>query len=307
MTDQSDGRIGQIVAVVDVGSNTIKMTVAQWGDQTLIELAGDARTVRLSAGIERTGAISPERADAALACLIDFANAARHAGATVFIGVATEVVRIANNGIAFLDRVAAQTPWRLNVISGDEEAVLTYEGAKAEVGDVSTAVIADIGGASTELIAVTGDAASGFISLPIGSGLLTDRFVVGDPPANDELRRCREAASDYLRDASFTAPSPLRRLLVTGGTGIYLGALVEGKQRFGPQDLTIATRTLLGFPSAIISDVLGIPIERAHVLPAGLALVEAMVARWSPAEIGVTESGIRRGLLHRYFAMQPND
>lgn len=301
MSQYSGDHAGQIVAAVDVGSNTIKMTVGQWDGHSLSELLGDARTVRLSGGIEQSGSISHEREAAALACLTDFANAARHAGATEFIGVATEVVRVAANGAAFLNQVKARTPWRLDVISGDEEAALTFAGVKPEVGGVATALIADIGGGSTELIAVVGGETSAFVSLPIGSGRLTDRFVTNDPPAINELQRCRDAVSDCLGGAEFAAPAPLQRLLVTGGTGIYLGALVGGEQRFPPDRIALAAQTLGSFPSAIVSDVLRIPIERARLLPAGVAVVDSMIALWSPREVAVTESGIRRGLLLRYF------
>lgn len=290
------------VAAVDLGSNTVKMTVSCWDGHAVREIASDARTVRLSAGIEQSGSIAPEREGAALACLHDFAAAARALGATVFIGVATEVVRIAANGPSFLARVAAETPWNLTVITGDDEAALTFEGARERVRDVPRAVIADIGGASTELIAVTDGTAAGSISLPIGSGRPTDRFLTGDPPAEEALARCRTAAAAAIGERGFTAPAPLVRLLVTGGTGIYLGSLLGGEERFSPDRVSVAMQTLRSFPSSIVSDVLRIPVERARVLPAGVAVVEAMIARWSPAEIMVTESGVRRGLLLRYFA-----
>ena len=302
MSERRAASAGPVVAAADVGSNTIKMTVARWDGHGLDELASDARTVRLSAGIEQTGVIAPERQEAAIACLVEFATAAQGVGATVFIGVATEVVRIAGNGAALLARVAQETPWRLDVISGDDEASLTFAGARADAAGVASAVIADIGGASTELIAVANGEAGGFISLPVGSGRLTDRYVKHDPPGADEVARCRDAASDAVLQSEFTAPSPLGRLLVTGGTGIYLGALVGGEQRFPPTKVAIAMQTLKSFPSAILSDVLRVPVERARVLPAGVAMVAAMIDLWSPAEIAVTESGVRRGLLLRYFA-----
>lgn len=302
MADQGAGASGPVVAAVDVGSNTIKMTVAGWDGRSLVERYVDARTVRLSAGIEQNGAIAPEREEAALACLADFAAAARHADATVFIGVATEVLRVATNGAAFLGRVEAETPWRLDIISGDEEATLTFEGARAEVADVTTAIIADVGGASTELIAVVAGKAGEFVSLPTGSGRLSDRYISNDPPSSKETAHCGEAATAVFRESRFSAPAPLRRLLVTGGTGIYLGALVGGEARFPPERVAGAMKTLRGFPSAVLSDVLHIPVERARVLPAGVAVVEAMIALWSPAEIAVTESGVRRGLLMRFFS-----
>lgn len=299
--EHAAGGAGPVVAAIDVGSNTIKMTVARRDGQELDELYSDARTVRLSAGIERTGAIAPEREDAAIACLADFAAAAKQAGATAFIGVATEVIRVASNGAAFLARARAETPWRIDLISGDDEAALTFAGARAAVAGVASAVIADIGGASTELIAVANGEAGGFISLPVGSGRLTDRYVKDDPPAAEDVRRCQDAASAAIRGSAFTAPAPLERLLVTGGTGIYLGALVGGAPRFPPARVDVALQTLKGFPSAILSDVLRIPVERARVLPAGVAVVAAMIDLWTPAEVAVSESGVRRGLLLRYF------
>lgn len=300
MTTQVRTRASDVVAAVDVGSNTIKMTVARWDGRSLIEFENDARTVRLSAGLETSGNISPEREEAALTCLAQFAATATSAGASVFIGVATEVLRAATNGQAILARIARETPWRLAVISGEDEAALTYAGVRTALSGVASAVIADVGGGSTELISVTGDQPAAFKSLSIGSGRLTDRLVRSDPPTADELARCRRAVSDQLNDAEFVAPAPLQRLLVTGGTGLYLGTLV-GADRFAPAKLDIARQTLLGFPNAILSDFLRIPLERAKVLPAGIAVVESLTDHWEPSEIAVAESGVRRGLLLRYF------
>jgi exopolyphosphatase/guanosine-5'-triphosphate,3'-diphosphate pyrophosphatase len=302
MSDPTRSRTPAIVAAVDVGSNTIKVSVARKKGDDLDELLADAQTVRLSAGLEATGRIDPQRAEMAIACLLQFAAAAREVGASGFIGVATEVLRVANNGEELLARIALETPWRLKVISGDEEARLTYAGIRLSLQGAVSAVVADIGGASTELISATGDAAEGFISIKIGSGRLTDRFVRNDPPTNDQLRDCREAALTTLGAADFRAPAPLERLLVTGGTGLYLSALVGGDSGIPPARLAMARQTLLGFPSAILSDFLHIPVERAKVLPAGVAVVEAMTELWRPRELQMTASGIRRGLLLRYFA-----
>lgn len=296
----------EILAAVDVGSNTIKMTVAQSdGAGGLIELHQDAETVRLGAGISVASELDPVRAERAMAALARFAAAARALGASKLFGVATEALRIASDGQAFIKEVERRTGWSIKTITGTEEASLTFEGLRALVRTDGHAVIVDIGGGSTEIIWTHHGSLSEVRSLPIGSGRLTDQWIRTDPPTQAEFAACSNAVTELLASnlqRPFSSGQQTDRMLVSGGTGVYLGVLLDRHQDIDGPALERAAITLTSRPSSDLSDRLEIPRERARVLPAGVATVFSLARWFSPARIEVTESGLRRGLLAREYA-----
>lgn len=290
-----------VVAAVDVGSNSIKMTVARSHPSGgFDELASASETVRLGIGIERSGRLADDRVEAALATLHRFAVDARALGSSRLLGVATEAVRVATNGAEFLDRVHRETGWSVRTIDGDEEADLTFRGLAVSVDTSGSLVAADIGGASTEVIVAHDGVVAGARSLPIGSGRLTDRLVHHDPPTSAEVSACRDAvriALDGLQSSGMAVPSGhATRLVVVGGTGEYLARLI-GAQPIDRSTVSRARDRLQSIPAATLAADLGIGEARARVLPAGVAAVQALIDRIEPGRIEIARSGIRAGLL----------
>lgn len=299
---------GPVVGAVDIGSNTIKMTVARPGVRGGIEeIAIDAATVRLGAGLGTSGRLAEDRIEAALAALRDFADLARDHGATRLVGVATEATRRAVNGPAFIQRVRLETGWDVTAITGDEEADLTFRGLALE-GDLSgLAVIADIGGASTELIVAEGGVVTTARSVAVGSGTLTDTFVRADPPTAIELDTCsRTAAASIgtvsLPPAGSPAGSAAARLISVGGTAEYLALLVGGGPIVSRAEIERALDLCRTQPSALLATTLTIPPARARVLPAGIAVIRALAGLLGVAAVEAAPSGIRTGLLLDTFA-----
>ncbi|HRA47130.1 MAG TPA: hypothetical protein PK819_03570, partial [Thermomicrobiales bacterium] len=211
-----------VIAAVDVGSNSIKMTVARpTADGELIVLADTMETVRLGAGVPTTGRLAEDRMTAALATLRRFATIAREQGATRLIGVATEAVRRASNGHAFLDHVKTETGWQVRLISGDEEAMLTFRGLATDIDLTGLLFVADIGGASTEVIIAHDGQIMQAKSLQLGSGSLTEAHIVADPPTGAEVNACQSAAAATLLGIDLS-PTQGATLVVVGGTGTYL-------------------------------------------------------------------------------------
>jgi len=300
----SEGGLKQerpIFAAFDIGSNSIKMTVARSnGAGGLEEILLASETVRLGAGVDQHGRLAEDRIEAALDVLRRFADQALAVGAIQLIGVATEATRIAANGPAFLDRVQGEAGIDVRMISGDDESALTFRGMMATMDMQGRVVVADIGGGSTELIVATDGTVLGSRSIPLGSGRLTDRLVPTDPPTEVELTACQDAMCLALNDLpgiGFSLPSGAdTRLIVVGGTGEYLGKLVGQ----GPIDRAAIVRVLQRLervPASQIARELKIAEMRARVLPAGIAAVLALVDAMLPARIAVGRSGIRAGLL----------
>ncbi len=294
-----------VMAAIDLGSNSIKLTVARRGPGGDIEeFAWDLETVRLGKGLDDTGALAIDRMDAALGTLARFAETARSLGADRVLAVATEAVRSAANGEEFLDRVRKETGIEVATIGGDREAALTFAGLDAAIDRTGVVVVADIGGASTEVIVARDGVVDRSRSVPIGSGRFTDRYVVSDPPTAGELAACRAAARAAIAAESALGPLPQGkavRLILVGGTGEYVGALAE---RVGGLSAAGIARVLPAFeslPAIGLAADLGIAEARARVLPAGAAIAAAVADLTAPGTVVTARSGIRRGLLLEAF------
>ncbi len=293
----------EIVAALDLGSNTIKMTLGRLDDTGgLVEFGWASDTVRLGTGVAATGRLADDRVAAALATLRRFADAARAQGASRLIGVATEATRTAANGPEFLAEVRGGIGWDIHPITGSEEAELTFRGLSRSIDTTGRIVIADIGGGSTELIVATHGVVGFSRSYPVGSGTLTDRHITADPPTAAEIATCRDDAAGTLAPAELPGDT-VSRLVVVGGTGSYLARLVADRTAIDRDEVVRVLSELTTITVADLAARLKIPEARARVLPAGIAVIEAIASRLPEPLIEVAPSGIRTGLLLR--ALQP--
>jgi hypothetical protein len=290
-----------IAAAIDIGSNSIKMTIARLDSSGGIEQIGWASdVVRLGQGMDETGRIAADRLEAAIETLSRFAGQARQLGASRLLAVATEATRAAENGGEFLDRVERETGIEVQVVNGLEEAALTFKGLSATTDLSGQVVVADIGGGSTELIVSKDGVMQSARSIPLGSGRLTDRFVRSDPPLTAELATSEAEADAVIQGATKAESLPHgdgTRLIIVGGTGEFLARMVPDEQAID----THAVRTALGkmqvLTTAELADAIDAPEERARVLPAGVTVVAALASRVQPERVEIARAGIRAGLL----------
>ena len=176
------------------------------------------------------------------------------------------------------------------------EAELTYAGLATLTELTGPTVMVDIGGASTEVVVGDGPKVIDAVSIRLGSGRLTDTWIVNDPPSWAEVAAARVAAADR------TAPLGLSRhagsrLIVSGGTGNYLSAYLGGESALTVPDIDLALSRMARLPSDELANVIDAPRERARVLPAGVAIILAVADRVRPATIETMQSGLRIGLL----------
>ncbi len=272
------------------------MSVGRCGhDGSSREFAWRSATTRLSAGVDRTGKLDDERMDATVAALEEMALQAGALGALRMVAVATEATRIASNGPAFVQRIEEATGIVVESIPGDREVELTFLGLSRAIDRNGTMVVADIGGGSTELIvAIDGEMITG-VSLPIGSGRITDEFAPGDPPDAAVLASMRAAIQQRLGHVGL--PERSARLVIVGGTGEFMGRLL-------PRDFPVpvslvenALRSTTSMTAAELSRKIDINVDRARVLPAGIAAALAIADICCPSMIVGAPSGIRAGLL----------
>jgi exopolyphosphatase / guanosine-5'-triphosphate,3'-diphosphate pyrophosphatase len=290
----------KVIAAFDIGSNSIKMTVARLDPPNrIVEFLWRAETTRLGAGIDESGELSTDRMEASIAVIEAFVAEARRFGARRFVAVATEAIRIARNGEAFLQELRESLGLEVSVVSGDREAELAFLGLDPRIDRSGVLVMADIGGASTEIVEAHEGMPARSISLAMGSGRLTDQFVVADPPAPAELHVCREAAREMIGREPWRHPCD--RLVITGGTAEYAQRMLDRDWPATTGDVNRLLDMASTIPSLDLSRMTGANPMRARVLPAGIAIVAAICDLVHPDGILGAASGIRTGLLREAF------
>lgn len=293
--DLTDGPVR--VAAFDIGSNSIKMTIAtvsETGD--VAEGYSAIKTVRLGEGVDQTGRLAELRIAAALETLEDMAERARRDGAERMIGVATEAVRVAENGPAFLNEVTRRTGIEITLITGDQEAELTYAGLATMRPLCGPVVMVDIGGASTEIVAGDGPKIDRAASIPLGSGRLTDSYITSDPPTIEEIERARAAAGEML-DPLDLSQFREAQLILSGGTGTHLSEFIKHTEDLTSPEIAAALRRMSTLTADDLASAINIPPIRARVLPAGVAIALECAERLQPTSIAVSPSGLRIGLM----------
>jgi exopolyphosphatase/guanosine-5'-triphosphate,3'-diphosphate pyrophosphatase len=318
------------IAAVDVGSNTVHVTVARRLDDGtrlggLEIIADQSDLVRLGHDVAATGRLGPERTTRALAALRQYAALARMLGAEIVLGMATEGVRTAANCGTFVARAAAETGIPLHVIAGDQEAALSYWGATSQSAAESAVprgprAVVDLGGGSLELVIGEGTAVRWRVSLPLGAGAVRDRYGLSNPPTLGELDRAYQAVHALL--ASYAPPLPVDEFAVCGGTAgalAVLGTRVlgEGGPRIivreghlvevtGPPILTryhleAVLALLHREPAARVAARHGIRPARARILSAGCIVLLATMERLGVSRLRVSARGLREGAILAYL------
>lgn len=202
------------VAAIDCGTNSIRLLVADVttgadGTLALRDLHREQRVVRLGKGVDATGVLDPHALERTRVALADYTAVLRRKGVERVRMVATSATRDARNRDDFFGMVRDTLGVDAEVISGDEEATLSFVGAVGDLDpDDGPFAVVDTGGGSTEL--VVGDLVDGRAtvraahSADIGSVRITERCLAGDPPTAEEISLARELAASVLADA-FTA------------------------------------------------------------------------------------------------------
>ncbi len=298
------------VAVIDCGTNTIRLLVAEPGpDGGLVELDRRMEIVRLGQGVDATGEFHPDALQRTLDATERYAAVIGDlevpTDRTRF--VATSASRDVSNRDEFFLRVRGVLGVEPQVISGDEEARLSFTGALAGAGSAAAdpVLVVDIGGGSTELIigAADGDVHSA-TSLDIGSVRVTERFWTADPPSPEDLERA-SAHIDRLLQEQAPDLSAVRTWIGVAGTVTTLAAVHLGLEsydrsridghRIPVPDLVAISARLAGSTVAGIRELGAVHPQRADVITAGALIAARIARRLTVTELVVSESDILDG------------
>ena len=215
-------------ASIDLGTNTVRLLIATVASGRLEPLLVTRRITRLGGGFTREAGLSPEARQRTMAALVEFAADLERHEAPRLRAVATSAVREAVNGADFCAEVLARTGIKLEVISGEEEGLLTLHGMRAGLGDPEgTLLVFDVGGGSTEYTVADGGAPRFTLSLPLGVVRLTEGK--DDPAAMaDKVDRELARLADAMADAGVAVDSSRTLLAGTAGTATTLAAIDLG-------------------------------------------------------------------------------
>ena len=242
------------VAAIDCGTNSIRLLVADVttgadGAPAYRDVHREMRIVRLGQGVDATGVLAPEALERTRAALVDYTAVLRRKGVERVRMVATSATRDAGNREDFFGMVRATLGSDAEVISGDEEAQLSFVGA---VGDLDPAdgpfVVVDVGGGSTELVVgeltASGAVVTAARSVDVGSVRITERCLPGDPPTADEVREARSVAAGILADAFAAVPvRGVRTWVGVAGTITTLSAVAQGLPEYDPAAVHLSRLT----------------------------------------------------------------
>lgn len=299
------------VAVIDVGSNTIRsLVVGVDRDGNRRVLDDEKEVVRLASGLNARGRLSGRAMRRALVTLGRLAAIARERGARRFAVVGTSAIRVAANRRAFVDRVRAETGLRLRVVSESEEARLAFESAahSFDLGDQPCAVV-DIGGGSTEIVLALGNHVQQDHSLRLGAVSLAEESRLSDPIRRREYRGMQQVIRKRLKAAHLHADPPPRMLIASGGTATSLAQIAmarRGLQGRPAHGFEMTQAELLHLLSALMRRTLaqrrqmpGLSPDRADIIIAGAVILYEVMARLNVNRLRVNGRGIRHALLER--------
>jgi exopolyphosphatase/guanosine-5'-triphosphate,3'-diphosphate pyrophosphatase len=295
------------VGAIDIGTNSVLLLIAERRGGELLPLVERATITRLGQGVDRTRELAPEALERTLDCLAGYAGELRAWGVGRARAVGTSAMRDARGGAGFRERAAALLGFEPEVISGDEEARLSFVGGLSGLpipaGEV--AVVFDIGGGSTEIVRgrrgeLELEAAK---SLDIGSVRLTERHVRHDPPTPEEL----EAIDADVADAMASAPRiDGARLVGVAGTVTTLAAIAEAIDPYDAgrvhglqlrlEQLEKVAKQLASLPLAERTKLPGLSPKRADVIVAGARIALAVARAAGASSLLVSDRGVRWGV-----------
>ncbi len=307
------------VAVVDIGSNSTRLLVADVdaGTSALQELARDSRVTRLGEGVDANGSLSDTAIERVTNVLADYSRRIDVHDCEANLAVLTSAVRDADNGADFAERVREEYGLDARVLSGDEEAQLTFLGAMStrpnEDGPSSEhgagavpAVVIDIGGGSTEFVIGSGHTAGFHVSLHVGVVRMSERHIYTDPPEPHELQKLAADVRQNFEDGLPAAErEAVKRGIAVAGTATSAASIDQELDPYDPErvngyPLTLGTVEMLLARLADMDEgrrrqVVGLHPDRAPTIVAGMIVLSEAMRAFELDQVEVSEHDILYG------------
>ncbi|WP_145339792.1 exopolyphosphatase [Pantoea sp. PSNIH1] len=299
-----------LYAAIDLGSNSFHMLVVREVSGTIQTVARIKRKVRLAAGLNADSELSAEAMQRGWQCLKLFSEQLQDIPPEQIRVVATATLRIARNAPDFLTTAEAILGCPVNVISGEEEARLIYQGVAHTTGGSDQRLVVDIGGGSTELVTGEGSHATTLFSLSMGCVTWLERFFSNRHLTQDNFDRAEQAARDMLQPV--VAPLREKGWQVCVGASGTVQALQEIMVAQG-MDERITLSKLQQLKQRAIQcgkleelEIEGLTLERALVFPSGLSILIAIFNELNIDSMTLAGGALREGLVYGMLHLPVN-
>ena len=296
------------IASIDIGTNTILLLIAEIDQKKIRPLFEAETVVRLGKGLQKNGIISDEAMKRGFQTLTQYLGRCQTMGVQKIFAIGTSVLREAKNSEDFLRMIKEKLDLSIEVISGKEEAQLSFLAVARDLKELkkSTLVI-DVGGGSTEFILGKGDHITQWVSLPLGSVRFTEQFLLSDPVQEREW----EQMEMEIRKLLITIPHPQKPLVMVavGGTATTLASVEQGLKEFIPEKIhrfVLKKQALKNqlhlYRSKTISErrkIPGLAAARADLILAGGAILYMAMEELKCESVLISCHGVRYGLLYK--------
>jgi exopolyphosphatase / guanosine-5'-triphosphate,3'-diphosphate pyrophosphatase len=300
-------------AAVDIGSNSVRLKIARLQGHRLRPVHEDREVTRLGEGVFRSGFLTPESMAETVKVLRRFHRATQQVATDTVRVVATSALRDARNSQAFLEWVRSATGWRVEIISGVEEARLIHLGLVSSLRtDATPSLMIDLGGGSCELTVSQDGHIRDAVSLPLGAVRLTDEFLRHDPPRKGELKRLSGfVGREVGRIASRIVAARVKNVIATSGTAAALAATAahlrkDSSSRRRPTvsraEMSRIAKRLARLPVSERRKIEGIGPRRAEIIVAGALVYHELLDRCRLKGFRFSPLGLRDGILAQMAA-----
>jgi exopolyphosphatase / guanosine-5'-triphosphate,3'-diphosphate pyrophosphatase len=297
------------IAVVDIGSNSTRLFIADV-KQAQVERELERRTTvtRLGAGVDANGRLQDEAMERVYAALGDYRKVIDAHDPDRTVAVLTSAVRDAANGEEFARAVADRYQLEPHILTGEEEARLTFLGAVSDRdhSDVAPTLVVDIGGGSTELVVGAGTEITFHVSTQAGVVRQSERHLHHDPPTEEERRKLADDVEAIIQAA--VPPDQLRapeRMIAVAGTATSLAAIAQQLDPYDPEkahgyvigrdECERILDCLAALPLEERRRVTGLHPDRAPTIVAGILILLVVLRMFALTEVEVSENDILRG------------
>jgi exopolyphosphatase/guanosine-5'-triphosphate,3'-diphosphate pyrophosphatase len=296
------------VASIDIGTNTILLLIAKVEEGKVNPLFEIETVARLGEGVQKNGILLKEAMDRSLQTLAQYLKWCQELEVQKVFAAGTSALREAKNSEDFLNLVKEKLDLPIEVISGEEEAQLSFLAVAKDLGELKEPIlVVDVGGGSTEFILGKGDQISQWISLPLGSVRFTEEFLRSDPVQEEEWEKMERKIQGYLVNIPHSQ-EPISMVAV-GGTATTLASVEQGLEDFIAEKIhhfvlgkEALKNQLLLYRSKTIDErrkISGLPIARADVILAGGAILYLAMEELKCPSVLISCHGVRYGLLYK--------
>lgn len=296
------------VASIDIGTNTILLLIAKVEEGKVNSLFEIETVARLGEGVQKNGILLKEAMDRSLQTLAQYLKWCQELEVQKVFATGTSALREAKNSEDFLNLVKEKLDLPIEVISGEEEAQLSFLAVAKDLGELKEPIlVVDVGGGSTEFILGKGDQISQWISLPLGSVRFTEEFLRSDPVQEEEWEKMERKIQEYLVTIPHSQ-EPIS-MVVVGGTATTLASVEQGLEDFIAEKIhhfilgkEALKNQLHLYRSKTIDErrkIPGLPIARADVILAGGAILYLAMEELKCLSVLISCHGVRYGLLYK--------